>query len=339
MKSQTSPLGKRNRVSGCTRSRLRERLIQHPLPVLLGLAWILPLTPAQSAGEPLGQPIVYKKVAARELKLYVVKPADWKASDQRPAMVFFHGGSWIGGTPSQFNEQSQYLATRGLVCVQVEYRLLGKDQDPPLICVQDAKSAVRWVRSHASELGIDPKRVGAGGGSAGGHLAAFVGLVDGLDDTQDDQSVSPKANALLLFNPVFDNGPGGWGTQRVGGRFKEFSPVHNVSADDPPTVVFLGSQDKLIPVKTVENFKAAMEKAGVRCETHIYEGQPHGFFNKDPYQTATLIESDKFLASLGWLSGPPTLTMPDLSAVPPEAAPAKSAKAKRAAGKKSSATP
>jgi acetyl esterase/lipase len=204
-----------------------------------------------------------------------------------------------------------------MVCVQVEYRLIAKgDKGAPIDCVYDAKSAMRWVRGHAGELGIDPKRIGAGGGSAGGHLAAFVGMVEGLDDPQDDVKISPKANALVLFNPVFDNGPEqGWGHARVGERFKEFSPAHNISADDPPAIIFLGTQDKLIPVAVVERFKANMEKAGVRCEAIFYEGQGHGFFNpgkggKMQFYYETLLATDKFLASLGWLKGEPTLQKP-----------------------------
>ncbi len=260
---------------------------------------------------------IYKKVAERELKLTIVNPADWKAADQRPAMMFFHGGGWTGGAPTQFTQHSDYLATRGMVCIQVQYRLIAKnDKGPPVNCVADAKSAMRWVRNRAAELGIDPHRIGAGGGSAGGHLAAFVGMVEGLDDPADDLKVSPKANALALFNPVFDNGPDqGWGHARVGGRFKEFSPAHSISADDPPAIIFLGTQDKLIPVAVVERFKASMEKAGVRCEAVFYEGQGHGFFNpgkggKDQFYFETLLATDKFLTSLGWLKGEPTLKAP-----------------------------
>lgn len=252
---------------------------------------------------------VYKKAGDRELKLFIEKPADWKASDQRPALVFFFGGGWVGGSPTQFQGQSEYLATRGLVGIRVEYRVIEKgDQGPPIVCTQDAKSAMRWVRSHAGELGVDPKRIGAGGGSAGGHLAAFVGMVEGQDDPQDERNVSAKANALVLFNPVFDNGPeGGWGNARVGDRVKEFSPAHNISADDPPAMVFLGREDKLIPVATVERFQAKMKAVGVRCDAFFYDQQGHGFFNKEPFKTETLIEVDKFLASLGWLVGAPTL--------------------------------
>jgi acetyl esterase len=266
-----------------------------------------------AAEPPVGQMHVYKKVGDRELRLFVLNPKDWQATDQRPALVLFHGGGWTGGAPTQFNDQAAYLAQRGMVCIQVEYRLVKDVPGPPIHCVRDAKSAMRWVRSHAAELGIDPHRIAAGGGSAGGHLAAFVGMVEGLDDPQDDLTISPKANALVLFNPVFDNGPdGGWGQQRVGDRYREFSPAHNVSADDPPAIVFLGRNDALIAVNVVERFQANMVAAKVRCEAFYYEGQPHGFFNKDPWKTITLAEADTFLASLGWLTGEPTLQVPEL---------------------------
>jgi acetyl esterase/lipase len=270
------------------------------------------------AEAPAGVPHEYKRVGGRELKLFVVSPPDAKPTDRRPALVLFHGGGWTGGAPTQFNTQSTYLASRGLVCVQVEYRLLDKaDKAPPIICVQDAKSAMRWVRTHAAELGIDPSRIGAGGGSAGGHLAAFVGMVEGQDDPADDLTVSARAAALVLFNPVFDNGPvGGWGQARVGERVKEFSPAHNITADDPPAIVFLGRSDNLIPIATLERFQVAMKAAGVRCDTFYYEGQSHGFFNQDPYKTRTLIETDKFLASLGWLMGAPTLSEPEPATIP-----------------------
>src|SRR5262245_49612855 len=276
----------------------------------------------------------FKKVGDRELKVRILKPADAKPGDSRPAIVLFHGGGWVSGLPRQFDEQSNYLVTRGIVCIQPAYRLLSREdtQKPPDICIQDAKSAMRWVRSHPKELGIDPNRVAAGGGSAGGHLAAFVGLADGIDDPQDDKTVSAKANALVLFNPVFDNGPeGGWGTARVGDRIKELSPAHNISSDDPPTAIFIGRNDRLIPTATVERFAANMKQAGVRCDLHIYDGQGHGFFNSDPYQTITLVEADKFLTSIGYLTGEPTIQAPPLPAAGEQSAsaPQKKKKAKK----------
>lgn len=100
----------------------------------------------------------------------------------------------------------------------------------------------------------------------------------------------------------------------MGERYKEFSPVHNVGKHAPPTIVFLGDQDKLIPVSVLRSFEAEMKKAGIRCDAHVYPGAGHGFFNKDtaghPWFTQTLTETDKFLAALGWLSGPPNLAKP-----------------------------
>jgi acetyl esterase/lipase len=283
--------------------------------------WLIPALAAAVAvsaqpepATPPGDAYVYKTLGERQLKLYVVKPPDWKATDRRPAIVFFHGGGWVGGRPTQFSPHCEYLASRGMVAIQVEYRLLQGKTESPLVCVYDARSAMRWVRSHAAELGIDPNRIASGGGSAGGHLAAHVGMVDALDDPADDLKVSPKSNAMVLFNPVFDNGPTGWGTARVGERWQEFSPFHNVSADDPPAIVFVGSEDKLLPVKTVLAFQEAMQKVGVRCDVKVFEGRGHGFFNvgrtgSDDYY-ATLLATDEFLTSLGWLTGPPTLQKP-----------------------------
>lgn len=266
---------------------------------------------AADANASLGESRVYKKVGERDLHLYLVKPDGWKSSDRRPGLVLFHGGSWTGGTPALLKPQADYFASRGMVCLLAEYRLLNsKSNAPPTVCVQDAKSAMRWARSHAGELGLDPQRLGAGGGSAGGHLAAFTGLVNGLDDPADDLSVSPRPAALVLFNPVFNNGPGQWGHNRVGEGFKEFSPAHNITSNAPPAIIFLGREDRLITVKTVEEFRTGMEQAGVRCEARYYAGVGHTFFNREPHRTLTLIEADKFLAWLGWLKGPPTLSPP-----------------------------
>ncbi len=131
--------------------------------------------------------------------------------------------------------------------------------------------------------------------------------------------VAQGEETLVLFNPVFNNGPGQWGHERVGARYQEFSPAHNIRKDAPPTVVFLGDSDKLIPVGTLREFEAGMQKAGVRCDAHVYPNAGHGFFNRDPRFSLTLLETDRFLASLGWLKGPPTL----LAAAPQTEAPAR----------------
>ena len=253
-----------------------------------------------------GERHVYKTVDDRELNLYITKPDDWKPGDSRPAIVFFHGGGWVKGAPGQFTEHSKHFASRGMVCIQVQYRLIDRKKgETPMKCIQDAKSAMRWVRSRAKKLGIDPDRIASGGGSAGGHLAAFVGMVDGMDDPQDDLTVSAKSNAMLLFNPVLDNGPDGYGYEQIKENYPGYSPFHNVSADDPPAIFFLGDQDTLIPVETAYAFQKKMKAAGVDCEVIIFEGMPHGFFNYSRYEQIpyfkTIAACDRFLTALGWL--------------------------------------
>jgi acetyl esterase/lipase len=264
----------------------------------------------EAARVPPGQEYTYKRCGNMALKLYVVKPDQWTENDSCPAIVFFHGGGWVAGSAKAFAEHGKYFASRGAVSVLVEYRLLKskKSEELPTVCIQDARSAMRWVRKNAGMLGVNPDRIASAGGSAGGHLAAFVGMMDGMDDPQDDLSISPKSNAMLLFNPVFDNGPTGYAYQRVKERYNEFSPLHNISSDDPPAIVFLGDRDELIPVETVNEFKKQMNAAGVACEVMIFEGMPHGFFNYGKYDNKpyheTIRAGDRFLTELGWLPDP-----------------------------------
>jgi len=282
-------------------------------PILTASSLLL-LTLGLSAKPEPTRSVVYKHASNTDLKLFIFEPVGHKSSDKRPAAVFFFGGGWNGGTPSQFYPHCEYLASRGMVAMAADYRVASRQKTSPFECVEDGKSAVRWIRQNACSLGIDPNRLAAGGGSAGGHVAAATGNLPGLDSKEEDKNVSSKPDALLLFNPVYDNGPKGYGHSRVQPRWKEISPFHNIRKGAPPTIVFLGSNDKLIPVSTADEFDAKMEAAGSRCDTHIYEGATHGFFNfgkkgKDGtnYFNDTVHKMDKFLSSLGWLKGEPTL--------------------------------
>lgn len=246
----------------------------------------------------------YKNVGDVELKLHVFYPEGHQKSDRRAAIVFFFGGGWVGGSPSQFYPQSEYLAERGMVAISVEYRVRSKHGTTPLECVKDGVSAVRWVRSHAKELGIDPGRIASGGGSAGGHVAAATAIDRGIVEDGEDETVSARPDALVLFNPVYDNGPKGYGHDRVRDYWEKISPMHNLDKNTPPTIVFLGTKDRLIPVETAEKYRDLMQEAGVRSELHLYEGQGHGFFNpsksKESYRK-TVKQMDEFLTSLGFL--------------------------------------
>lgn len=250
---------------------------------------------------------VYKEASGDKLWIYRFDPPQ-KTDDAKPAVVFFFGGAWNGGTVSQFEQHARYLASRGIVSFVADYRVKTRQQTQPDACVADGKSAIRWVRKNATRLGIDPSRIAAGGGSAGGHVAATTGICDGLDAPEEkDSEISSKADALLLFNPVYDNGPKGYGHSRAKQWFPAISPAHNISKGDPPTIVFLGSSDKLIPVSTAEKFDADLKALGIPSELWVYDGQPHGFFNENKNQKAfldTVRKMDSFLQSIDWLNGP-----------------------------------
>lgn len=244
--------------------------------------------------------VPYKETPQGELRLHIFNPKGFKKTDKRPAIVFFFGGGWNGGGASQFYPQSNHLASRGMVAICAEYRTKKGHGTDPRACVMDAKSAMRWVRKNAGKLGIDSNRIAAGGGSAGGHLAAATATLTQFDEPDEDTSVSCRPQALVLFNPVYDNSEKGYGYDRVKDYWTDFSPMHNLSKDTPPTTVFLGTKDKLIPVATAEEYKNKMEANGGRCDLHLYKDQPHSFFNKARYKE-TETEMDNFLVSLGWL--------------------------------------
>ena len=251
---------------------------------------------------------VYKRASGVDLLIHRFDPPGYDAAnDTRPAAVFFFGGGWNGGKVTQFEQHAKYLASRGMVTFVADYRVKSRQKVTPDACVADGKSAVRWIRTHAERLGIDPDQIAAGGGSAGGHVAAAAGMCDDLDDPAEaDSAISSKPNALLLFNPVYHNGPEGYGHERVAEWFPAISPAHNISEDDPPTIVFLGSKDRLITAEIGQNFDRDLKAAGVRSEFHLYEGQPHGFFNENKSPESfldTVLKMDAFLVSLGWLEG------------------------------------
>jgi acetyl esterase/lipase len=247
---------------------------------------------------------LYKTVNATELKLHVFTPKGHRPSDKRPAIIFFFGGGWNNGSPGQHYSQCAHLASRGMVAMSAEYRVQSRNQTTPKECVEDGKSAIRWVRAYAAELGIDPTRIAAGGASAGGHVAAAAGTVDRFDAICEDLSISSRPDALVLFNPVFDNGPGGFGHSRVKAYWQEISPIHNISGTAPPSIVFLGTEDQYIGAEVAVRYKELMEQSGVRCDLHLYPEQAHGFFNpdrKNGYFEKTLETMDEFLTSLDFL--------------------------------------
>ncbi len=253
---------------------------------------------------------VYKTVGKDELRLHVFKPDRTSSEAKAAAIVFFFGGAWTAGSVNQFTPQARYLAQRGMVAIVADYRVFARHGTTPFQAISDAKSTLRWVRAHSAQLGIDPKRIAAAGGSAGGHLAVSTAVFDTFDEDSEDKTISAKPNALVLFNPAVDttHPTPTILVERVGGRGRDASPLHHLRAGLPPTIIFHGKSDTTVPYADVERFCAAAKALGSECKLIGYEGATHGFFNpqrdEGKWYRETLQEVDKFLTHIGYLKEP-----------------------------------
>lgn len=292
---------------------------------VFGAALLCILTLSAMAQEPMppAEPefITYKQTQTAkgkpvELRLHIFKPEGWSADDQRPAIVFFFGGGWTGGNPNQFYAHSRDLAALGMVAISAEYRVKSRHGTTPLACVEDGKSAVRYLRANAKQLGIDPNRIVAGGGSAGGHVAACTGVITEFDSKDEDTSVSSVPNLMVLFNPVIDTSPkNGYGAKKVPGDDPLIiSPLHHAHKNQPPSIVFHGDADTTVKIGSVRAFEKKSNEIGAACTLVEYEGAGHGFFNhakskaakknSTNYYELTMGEAVTFLAKHGFVSTP-----------------------------------
>jgi acetyl esterase len=281
------------------------------------------LTCSQVPGNnPIMHTKVYKTIGLTKLKLYIFQPSERNDMEKLPAIVFFHGGGFYERPVWQFKSQCQYLVEHGMIAILASYRTNNRLFD----CIADSKSAIRWVRRHAVELGIDENHIAAGGGSAGGYLAACTGLVKGFDEKNEDLAISSVPNALVLFNPALDlpahlsdttkrlNRPTYHAKKLIRclkGRAIEISPFHYIAKGAPPTIIFQGTADKSVNFHQATRFCEEMKKYGNNCEVVLYEGRDHGFFFKsygDEDFTSTMEYTVKFLTSLGYIKGEITIS-------------------------------
>ena len=262
---------------------------------------------------------VYKTIGDTKLKLWIFEPEGHKKSDKRPAVVFFFGGGWRAGTPGQFEMQCKYLASRGMVAITADYRVSSRNDTKATACVEDGKSAVRWIRKNARTLGVNSAKVAAGGGSAGGHVAAAIATVPGFEN---DEKTSSVPNALLLFNPalILAEVPGKFEVssekmasrkERIGTDPQKISPYHHVRKGLAPTIIFHGTNDDAVPFRTVQLYEKQAQALGNSCKLVAFEGKPHGFFNWGRFDNEsfreTMLASEHFLAKLGWIKGKSTI--------------------------------
>ena len=263
---------------------------------------------------------VYKTIGTTDLRLYVFNSADHQPSHKTSAAVFFYGGGFLFGDIRRYQTQATHLALRGLVTVLVDYRAKCRHGSTMLDSVSDGKSAMRWVRAHADEFGIDPSRIAAVGSSSGGMMAAATALDTELDDPNDDNKIDPRPNALILYNPALTMTPKvveltikNFG-QAVADQVHDIFPSDHLDRGLPPTILFAGTADKGISPETQNDFCRRARALKAKCEVVLYPGAPHGYteiwlglddptkFPKTEYWAEdTSRRTDAFLTKLGWL--------------------------------------
>ena len=272
--------------------------------VAAGAAWFAVAASAAPPRATPGKEVVYKTSGGEKqlMELYF-PPGHDPAKAKVPAVIFFHGGGWSGGDLKQFRRACDYFARRGLVAATANYQMHTKEEVTALppnesrkrVCVTDAKSAIRWIKSHAGELGVDPDRIVAGGGSAGGHICVLAALNEkGLDDPADPPGVDTKVRAFLLFNPAFVT-PGR-------DRDREVDVFDYLNGELPPFLFLFGTKDGWKPAS--DQLFETLKKKQASARYLVATDEDHGFFSRDPWHGLCLAECDALLVSLGLLEGP-----------------------------------
>jgi len=268
-----------------------------------------PISNLDSSSVPAGKPYIYKESAGKPRRMEIYFPPGHNAKTASvPGMILFHGGGWSGGSLKQFQAACHYFASRGLVCATAEYQMLSKAEAAKLpqgetkkrVCITDAKSAIRWFKQNASELGIDPNRIITGGGSAGGHISALATMNPELNDPADRLDIDTSVVAYVWFNPAFSPDDA---------VDKEVDVHQFIDKTTAPAIAFFGTKDTWLAGWDAAHKK--IESAENKTiEVFFAKDQAHSFFNKEPWRTQTLIEADRFLIKHQLLSGEPTLVAP-----------------------------
>jgi len=271
--------------------------------------------------------VTYKTVDGGRLDLFVFKPEGFEATDRRAAVVFIHGGGWRSGYPDLFYPHCRYFAARGAVAFSVQYRLVGETGpgafDAVGRSIADCKSAVRYIRKNAAKFGVDPAKVAVAGDSAGGHLAACLGVIPGFDEPGVDTSVSATPDAFVCYNPCVDMTLGlVYRIFKIDGepvpvgvveKANAVSPIEFVAPGQPPALVMHGTADTVIPIDHAFRFTGAMREAGNRCDMVALEGIKHAFvlpgYGTEETVVNAIATMDRFLVSLGILEGEPIIEL------------------------------
>ena len=249
--------------------------------------------------------INYKIVGNDTLRLNIYSKLN--IDKPTPLLIFIHGGSWRGGKKEDYLPYIIPFTKRGYVCATISYHLYPPTNFPA--AVEDVKCAIRWLRTHAKEYNINPDKIALLGGSAGSHLAMMAGYTD--DSTYsadcDWNDVSSKVQAIIAIYGPTDLTTDfainnhlvvdflGKKYSEAPQLYKEASPINYVTKDDPPTLIFHGTIDDIVPVIQSDKLKKKLDDMGVENEYHRLKGWPHAMDIAKPVNNYTQYYINEFL--------------------------------------------
>lgn len=244
---------------------------------------------------------VYKKKGEKELTAHIFHSLKENQTGSHPAFAFFHPGGWSMGEPLWGYDLCRHYASKGMVAISFQYRLSSIGGFSPVDALEDVKSAIRWIRKNSDELNINPQKVVGGAISAGAHLVTCAATLDGYDDPEDDQSISPIPDVLALQSACLNAAIVDEFTFLLQGREdpKNLSPFHHLKAGMPPMCLIHGTADDLVPFESIKEYAEKSVALGNRCELYPFEGTDHFFGNVDGSEILRLI--DEFFISLGYI--------------------------------------
>jgi len=246
----------------------------------------IPGIPLRSQYHELRTDVVYAEVHGEPLRFDHYRPLG--ATGPAPAVVFVHGGAWVGGDPSQAGGNALHFARRGIATVSVSYRLAPEHRFPAQL--DDVRHGLRWVRAHAAELGIDPERMVLLGLSAGAHLAVLAHLAADLDELQPDLPPDLRNVPETVRAVIAHYGPYDLGRRRsdmvealLGRRVEDpawvrtASPLTHAARSTAPMLLIHGTADQVVSWRESDRLHAALQSAGKSSELLLLDGSPHAF--------------------------------------------------------------
>lgn len=230
--------------------------------------------------------LVYKEVQERSLKLdiYHLK----KIKKAKPVLVFIHGGAWKKGNKKDYRRYLVDYAMQGYVTITVQYSLSNEAKFPAAL--NDVNCAIQWIKVNSEKYFIDPNKIAVIGGSAGGHLAMMLGYSQGSPKFENDCLDNKYNSSVQAIVNIY--GPSDLTTEYAQSQssveyflgkkyiedkdiYKDASPISYLSPDDPPTLIFHGTLDELVPISQSDSLKNRLDRIGITAEYHRLEGWPH----------------------------------------------------------------